>query len=197
MRTKTKLTFPLCARICETKDESWSVNTITDPWPEANQIIQRQLEFIKADFGFTLASDREPSIVYESALVRLVIYHGGMPPDFDVLIEPKTETRYGHFSLGTWQFECLHRRDWGAVKAVAPPNNSEELQSRLDTEVTRLKEHCSEVLKGDLSEVGRLQRLEEEFRRRFTKEYQLRNRGRTFVTITTELMNQIMKEKYP
>ncbi len=164
-------------------------------WKIVRSAIERHLAFLIDDFGFKLCSNQEPRVVYESAPLRVLVFYGGTPPDFDVRIESTEKTELGQFSLSSVEFELLHSQDWGAVEVVAPPINLEELESILSREATRLKEHCSLVLRGQFGDIGRLQFLNSEFKRRFTMEYQRQNRAKGYLKAVHELMNQIIKEQ--
>jgi len=169
---------------------------LLDSWKEFAEMVDRHFSFLENEFGYTKTSDSEPRVVYQSMSTRVVIFyepHGRW--DLDIRIEPQQPSAYGNFSLGSWQFECLHRLDWGAVKATIPTHDVNEFESILREEATRLRNHCSTVLKGNFDDVGRLQTLQKEFETRFTMDYQRVNRGKGYPQMVDDLMNQIIKEQ--
>jgi hypothetical protein len=166
-------------------------------WKEFTDIIRRYFAFLEEDFCFRIIAYQEPKVIYASTLLKVVIFYEiGQRRDLDIRIESAQDSHRNDFSFSPGEFECLHRHDWGAVRATIPPSNVDEFKSILSDEVSRLKNHCNAVLKGDFKDIGRLQYLKNEFEKRFTIEYQQANRKKGYLTIVNELMNQIIREQH-
>ena len=168
-----------------------------ESWEEFVEIVKRHFSFLTGEFGYAMTSNAEPMIVYESASLQVVVFSQfGARYGLDIRIEPLDTSPYGDFSLQTWRFECLHRGNWAVELPSDPPDDADEIESFVREKADQMNAHCSAVLRGDLEDVRRLQILEEEFKKRFTADYQRANGSMGHAGMANDLMNRIIKEQH-
>jgi hypothetical protein len=166
-------------------------------WQEFCDIVEHYFSFLLNELSYKITSNKEPKIIYASNLLKVVIFFEfGSRWDLDIRIESNKDSPLGNFSLGTWQFECLHKQNWSAVKANIPTFNADEFETIICVEAERIKTYCQEPLMGHFEDIRRIQLLHKEFHKRLTIEYQQKNRGKGYVALVDDLMNQIIKEQH-
>jgi hypothetical protein len=166
-------------------------------WKQFTEIVECNFSFLVKDFKFELPLNEEPFIKYVSHHVQVEIFHDLKGRwDLEVSINSVQDSPCGDFHFDAIEFEKLHRQDWSAVPARYPSNEIAYLKSLLYEEAERLKNHCSEVLRGNFEDIYHFNILDQEFKKRFTLEYQNLNRHKSFTDLVTELMNQIIKEQH-
>jgi hypothetical protein len=166
-------------------------------WKQFTEIVDRSFSFLVKDYGFEPPLNKEPVITYKSPYVQVEIFHDlNGRWDLEVSINSVQDAPYGDFHFDTIGFEKMHRQDWATVLARFPSNKIEYLESLLHEESRRLKKYCSEILKGNCEDIYRLKLLSQEFKERFTVEYQNLNRQKSYAVKVTDLMNQIIREQH-
>ena len=138
-------------------------------WGEFVTIVDKHFKYLETEFGFKWVSNLTPFVIYESSSLRLkVFWEDDGHHEVDLGIDPFQRIDKHNISFGISELVRLHHPKESESYESSHPRTKEDLDISVRELAMIVKKYGSDVLRGDLKDLERIEKLREQVGRKMS-----------------------------